>query len=175
MRLLADKAYSHTSTRKLLRTKRIAHTIPERSGQIARRKEKGSRGGRPPVFDAVLYRHRNTVERGFNRLKHWRGVATRYDMYAIIYLGGVLLAPQSQPTDCAISRQNLVLGDATNQRESPAHPCAGIPACRRAGTELGSGGATVRPGEGALGSSSRWRTSAPTAARSTATVAAASN
>lgn len=73
MRLLADKAYSHPSTRKLLRTKRIAHTIRERSDQIARRKEKGSRGGRPPAFDAVLYRHRNTVERGFNRLKHWRG------------------------------------------------------------------------------------------------------
>ncbi|PBC51472.1 hypothetical protein CJ177_33750 [Rhodococcus sp. ACPA1] len=55
-------------------------------------RRRGSRGGRPPAFDAVLYRHRNTVERGFNRLKHWRGVATRYDKYAITYLGGVLLA-----------------------------------------------------------------------------------
>jgi hypothetical protein len=32
------------------------------------------------------------VERGFNRLKQWRGVATRYDKYALTYLGGVLLA-----------------------------------------------------------------------------------
>ncbi|AWK76296.1 hypothetical protein CBI38_33105 (plasmid) [Rhodococcus oxybenzonivorans] len=62
MWLLADKAYSHPSTRNLLRLKRIAHTIPERSDQVARRKEKGFRGGRPPAFDPALYRHRNTVE-----------------------------------------------------------------------------------------------------------------
>lgn len=72
MRLLADKAYSHPPTRKLRRTKHIAHTIPERSDQIARRKEKDFRGGRPPAFDAVLYRHCNTIERGVHRLKHWR-------------------------------------------------------------------------------------------------------
>ncbi|MBT2535802.1 IS5/IS1182 family transposase, partial [Arthrobacter sp. ISL-69] len=30
--------------------------------------------------------------RGFNRLKHWRGIATRYDKYATTFLGGVLLA-----------------------------------------------------------------------------------
>src|SRR5277367_1645137 len=53
---------------------------------------KGSTGGRPPAFDAALYGLRNTVERGFNRLKQWRGVATRYDKYALTYLGGVLLA-----------------------------------------------------------------------------------
>jgi len=26
---------------------------------------------------------RNTVERGFARLKQWRGIASRYDKYAI--------------------------------------------------------------------------------------------
>ena len=57
----------------------IKHTIPERSNQISHRKNKGSAGGRPPAFDAQTYCHRNTVERGFNRLKQWRGVATRYD------------------------------------------------------------------------------------------------
>jgi len=91
-RLLADKAYSHPSTRKTLRTRKIPHTIPERRDQIARRKAQGSRGGRPPTFDPGIYRERNTVERGFNRLKHWRGVATRYDKYALTYLGGVTLA-----------------------------------------------------------------------------------
>jgi transposase len=91
-RLLADKAYSHDSTRTYLRENRIAHTIPERSDQIARRKAKGSRGGRPPGFDQSRYRHRNTVERGFNRLKHWRAIATRYDKYALTFLGGVTLA-----------------------------------------------------------------------------------
>jgi putative transposase len=92
MRLLADKAYSHHSTRALLRRWRIPHTIPERSDQIARRKAKGSRGGRPPAFDRDIYRHRNSVERGFNRLKNWRGIATRFDKYALTYLGGVTLA-----------------------------------------------------------------------------------
>jgi transposase len=67
-RLLADKAYSRPSTRARLRALKIKHTIPERSDQIARRKAKGSAGGRPPSFDPRLYRNRNTVERGFNRL-----------------------------------------------------------------------------------------------------------
>lgn len=91
-RLLADKAYSHPSTRRLLRRLQIPHTIPERSDQIARRKAQGRAGGRPPAFDADLYRHRNTTERAFGRLKQWRGIATRYDKYAITYLGGVILA-----------------------------------------------------------------------------------
>ncbi|EWT01213.1 hypothetical protein N864_18630, partial [Intrasporangium chromatireducens Q5-1] len=55
-RLLADKAYSHPSTRSYLRGKKIKHTIPERSDQIARRKAKGSKGGRRPGFDAELYK-----------------------------------------------------------------------------------------------------------------------
>jgi putative transposase len=92
IRVLADKAYSHPSTRQHLRALKIAHTIPERSDQITHRKAKGSLGGRPPAFDADTYRHRITIERGFNRLKHWRGIATRYDKYALTYLGGVLLA-----------------------------------------------------------------------------------
>lgn len=90
-RLLADKAYSHPSTRTYLRGKRIKHTIPERSDQIDRRKAKGSNGGRPPSFDPHMYKLRNTVERSFSRIKQWRGLATRYDKYAVTYLGGVLL------------------------------------------------------------------------------------
>lgn len=90
--LLADKAYSHPSTRRELRRRRIRHTIPERSDQARRRKDRGSSGGRPPKFDPARYKERNTVERGFGRLKQWRGIATRYDKYARTYLGGVLLA-----------------------------------------------------------------------------------
>lgn len=91
-RLLGDKAYSHNSTRARLRKMRIKHTISERSDQIAWRKAKGSAGGRPPAFDPETYCNRNTVERSFNRLKQWRGIATRYDKYALTYLGGVTLA-----------------------------------------------------------------------------------
>ena len=56
-RLLADKAYSHPSTRSELRSRRIRHTIPERSDQIERRKAKGSAGGRPPAFDRATTRN----------------------------------------------------------------------------------------------------------------------
>lgn len=91
-RLLADKAYSHPSTREQLRARKLAHTIPERSDQIARRKAKGSQGGRPPSFNAETYKKRNSVERSYLRLKQWRGVATRYDKHARTFLGGVLLA-----------------------------------------------------------------------------------
>lgn len=91
-RLLGDKAYSHDSTRVRLRQMKVAHTIPERNDQISRRKAKGSKGGRPPAFSGRIYKHRNTIERCFNRLKHWRAIATRYDKYALSYLGGVTLA-----------------------------------------------------------------------------------
>jgi putative transposase len=48
----------------------------------------GSRGGSRPS----LHAQRNTIERGFGRLKQWRGIAARHDKYALISLGGTLLA-----------------------------------------------------------------------------------
>ena len=96
LHLLADKAYSHPSTRTQLRARRIPHTIAERRDQKDRRKAKGSQGGRPPKFHKERYVERNTVERGFGRLKQWRGIATRYDKYALTFLGGVLLAATLQ-------------------------------------------------------------------------------
>ena len=92
VRVLADKAYSHPSTRKQLRRRRISATIPQRSDQRAHRRSKGSHGGRPPAFDADNYKKRNAVERGYARLKQWRGIATRYDKHALTFLGGVHLA-----------------------------------------------------------------------------------
>lgn len=70
---------------------RRAHTIPQRGDQMARRKAKGSQGGRPPSFDPEIYRKRNAVERDYSRLKQWRAIATRYDKYAMTYRGGVSL------------------------------------------------------------------------------------
>jgi transposase len=77
-RVLADKAYSHPSTRSALRRRGIAFTSPERRDQIAHRAAKGSRGERPPAFEPELYADRNVVERCFNRLKQFRALATRY-------------------------------------------------------------------------------------------------
>ena len=90
--LTADKAYSHPSTRADLRRRGIRAVIPERSDQVQHRRSRGNRGGRPPGFDAPTYAGRNVVERAFNRLKQWRGLATRYDKTARNYRAGVILA-----------------------------------------------------------------------------------
>lgn len=45
-----------------------------------------------PAFSSFLYRERNLVERFFNKLKHFRAVATRYDKRPDNYLAGVKLA-----------------------------------------------------------------------------------
>lgn len=37
------------------------------------------------------YKNRNVIERGFCRLKQWRGLATRYDRLAIVYRAAVVL------------------------------------------------------------------------------------
>ncbi len=90
--LLADKAYSARAHRELLRARGVTTVIPEPADQVGHRKRRGSRGGRPVNFDADRYRGRNVVERGFNRIKNWRGLATRYDKHVLIYRGGVVLA-----------------------------------------------------------------------------------
>ena len=45
-----------------------------------------------PAFSAFLYRCRNLVERFFNKLKHFRAVATRYDKRDDNFLASVQLA-----------------------------------------------------------------------------------
>ena len=91
-RILADKAYSHPSTRAALRRRGIRFTSPERTDQIARRATKGSGGGQPPGFDPILYVGRNVVERCFNRLKQFRDLATRYAKRAAYYRSELTLA-----------------------------------------------------------------------------------
>ena len=62
-----------------------------------------SRGGRAHIptcrdrkiqrsVDHAIYRQRNLIERFFNKLKHFRRVATRYDKTARNFLAAVLLA-----------------------------------------------------------------------------------
>ncbi|WP_239484488.1 IS5 family transposase [Streptomyces sp. CS081A] len=86
-----DKAYSSRGNRRYLRKRNIKAVIPEKKDQAANRKKKGSRGGRSISHDADLYKERNTVERLINKLKAWRGVATRYDKSPESYLAGLHL------------------------------------------------------------------------------------
>ncbi|WP_436849557.1 IS5 family transposase [Streptomyces avermitilis] len=90
--VLADKAYSSRAIRDHLRRRGIRAVIPERADQQANRTRRGRAGGRPPVFDREAYKQRNTVERCINRLKQWRGIATRYEKTATIYLAGLHIA-----------------------------------------------------------------------------------
>jgi transposase len=91
-RLLADKGYPSKANRAWLRERGIATTIPERDDQIAHRRK---RSGRPIDFgdeQRQRYRGRNVVERCFNKLKQWRGIAMRSDKTARNYQAGVILA-----------------------------------------------------------------------------------
>lgn len=90
--VIGDKGYSSKAIRTWLRRRNIGHTIPERADQIRNRARRGSRGGRPPAFDRGIYKRRNVVERCFNRLKQWRGIATRYEKTAESYQAALTLA-----------------------------------------------------------------------------------
>ncbi|GGY35249.1 hypothetical protein GCM10010384_47890 [Streptomyces djakartensis] len=90
--VLADRAYSSRAIRGHLRRRQIRAVIPQPSDQAGHRLRRGRQGGRPPGFDADAYKQRNTVERCINRLKQWRGLATRCDKLAIAYQAALHLA-----------------------------------------------------------------------------------
>ena len=91
-RVLGDKAYSSGAIRAHLRRRGIKAVIPEPADQVRNRLRRGSRGGRPPAFDADAYRQRNTVERAFCQLRQHRAVATRYDKRDFVWRGTVDVA-----------------------------------------------------------------------------------
>ena len=88
-RLIADKGYRSPRCRRLRRERQIPHTLPKRRDQRARR---ATRPGRPLVFNTAIYARRNVVERCINRLKQWRGLATRYEKRAVNYQAMVVIA-----------------------------------------------------------------------------------
>lgn len=92
VRVIADKAYSSRAIRAHLRRRSITVTIPEPADQAGHRHRRGSRGGRPPAFDPTAYRQRNVVERSINRLKQWRGIATRFHKKARYFQASLTLA-----------------------------------------------------------------------------------
>jgi len=80
--LLADKSYDADWFIDLVASHGGASNIPLHG----RRKN----GDRP--FDRELYKLRNLIERCFNRLKHFRRIATRYEKTARNYLAITALA-----------------------------------------------------------------------------------
>ncbi len=90
--VLADNAYSSRAIREYLRRRKIRTVIPQPADQIANRRRRSSKGGRRPAFYKTAYKKRNTVERCINKLKQWRGIATRYDKTATAYQAALHLA-----------------------------------------------------------------------------------
>jgi transposase len=79
--LLADKAYDTNALRDLADKRGAWANIPARNN----RKDDF-------IFSKWLYRQRNLVERFFNKLKHFRGIATRYDKNPHNFLAAIKLA-----------------------------------------------------------------------------------
>jgi transposase len=79
--VLADKAYDSNDLRDRIAQMKAQAVIP-------------SKRNRKVVIphDIELYKQRNRIERCFNRLKHFRRFATRYDRQTIHFTGFVHLA-----------------------------------------------------------------------------------
>jgi transposase len=79
--LIADTAYDSDNLRQTMTAQGAWANIKPMSRRI-----------KVPVFSPFLYRYRNLVERFFNKLKHFRAIATRYEKHAANYLALVKLA-----------------------------------------------------------------------------------
>src|SRR6202521_5099829 len=72
--LLADRAYDSDALRQNLAERGAWANVKP----MPRRKN-------IPAFSPFLYRYRNLVERFFNKIKHFRAVATRFEKHAATY------------------------------------------------------------------------------------------
>jgi transposase len=79
--LLADRAYDSDALRAEMEARGARANIRAMPQRVIK-----------PVFSHLLYKQRNLVERFFNKLKHFRAVATRYDQRDDNYLASVQLA-----------------------------------------------------------------------------------
>lgn len=86
------RATRQKANRAWLRQHGIAATIPERDDQIAHRRRKPGRPIDFGVEQQERYKGRNVVERCFNKLKQWRGIAMRSDKLVRSYPAAVSLA-----------------------------------------------------------------------------------
>lgn len=79
--VLADKGYD---------TDHLVEKIGEQGTEVVIPPRRGRRNQR--FYDTDLYKERNRIERFFNKLKHFRRVATRCDKLLANFMGFVKLA-----------------------------------------------------------------------------------
>ena len=78
--IIADKAYDADALINKLMDHGVTPVIPPKANRKDTRE-----------CDFALYCERNLIERFFNKIKHFRGIATRYDKLARNYLAAVQL------------------------------------------------------------------------------------
>ena len=79
--LLADRAYDSDALRAKIAAQGAKANIRPLDHRID-----------PPAFSPHAYKRRNLVERFFNKIKHYRAVATRFDKHDANFLACVKLA-----------------------------------------------------------------------------------
>lgn len=80
--VLADKGYDTDKIVRFIQTSMKAKVvIPSTRKRNVQR-----------PYDTELYKTRNLIERTFNKLKHWRRIATRYDRCDVIFISSISLA-----------------------------------------------------------------------------------
>jgi transposase len=79
--LIADMAFDADAFIDALAERQVTPVIPSHPRRTT-----------PLPCDFALYCERNLVERFFNKLKHFRAIATRYDKLATNFLAGIHLA-----------------------------------------------------------------------------------
>jgi transposase len=79
--LIADRAYDSDALRRTLAERGAWANVKPMKRRI-----------NVPSFSPYLYRFRNLIERFFNKLKHFRAIATRFEKHDANYLALVKLA-----------------------------------------------------------------------------------
>lgn len=79
--ILADKAYGSLKIMEYITFQKTSYTIPPKSNA----KEQWE-------YDKRLYIERHLIERFFNKIKHFRKLATRYDKLATSFLAFIYCA-----------------------------------------------------------------------------------
>jgi transposase len=82
--VIADTAYDSRALRDIIAAMDATAVIPTNPTRK-----------HPIAHDRAIYRLRNRIERCFNKLKHFRRLATRYDRRAIHFLAFIHLAAAS--------------------------------------------------------------------------------
>ena len=79
--VLADRAYDNNEMRQTIATSGAETVIPSTRSRTT-----------PIPYNKTTYKQRNLIERCFNKLKHCRRFATRYDRRATYFLAFIHLA-----------------------------------------------------------------------------------